>query len=230
MVLPVAAPPTLIARETSATPARSADGARRDVSLRRNAGGLTRTISINQGSTTVRTARTLVASLAALLVTAALAVGAAAADSGKANVNVSPADTGHTTVPDDQRYITASNSLTPSQLTAAFATAVGQEQPNVNIPLPAYVPLPASFAETETHPAKANVYVPPAAAFADTVVPATAHANPQPAQRQPRNTSQDTSGFDWASAGIGAAATGGLMLIVVGGLGAVHRARIRPAR
>ena len=185
MVLRVAAPPTLIAGGTSATPARSADGGRRDVGLRRNGSALTTTISINQGGTTMCTARTTAASLAAVLVTAALAVGAASADSGKANVN---------------------------------------------IPLPAYVPLPASFAETETRPAKANVYVPPAAVFTDTVAPATAHANPQPAHRQRRNTSQDASSFDLASAEIGAGATGGLMLIVVGGFGAVHRARIRPGR
>ena len=177
----------------------------------------------------MRSARTIAASLAAVLVTAALADGTAAA-SGKANVNVPPADTGHTAVSDEQRYITPISSLTPAQLAAAFGTAAVQEQPNVDIPLPAYVPLPASFTDTETDPAKAGVYVPPAAAFTDTVAPATAPANPQPAQRQPRDTSPDAAGFDWASAAIGAVATGGLMLIVVGGFGAVRRARIRPAR
>jgi hypothetical protein len=177
----------------------------------------------------MRTVRAITASLAAVLVTAALADGAAA-DSGKANVNVPPADTGHTAVTNEQRYIRAISSMTPAQLAAAFGTAAGQEKPNVNIPLPAFVPLPAAFTDTETRPAKANVYVPPTAAFTDTVAPATAPANPQPARRQRRDTSPDASGFDWASAGIGAAATGGLMLIVVGGFGAVHRARIRPAR
>jgi hypothetical protein len=62
----------------------------------------------------MRTARTIAASLAAVLVTAALNVGAAAADLGKANVNVPPADTGHTAASDEQRYITAISSLTPS--------------------------------------------------------------------------------------------------------------------
>jgi hypothetical protein len=84
--------------------------------------------------------------------------------------------------------------------------------------------------DTKTHAAKATVYVPPAAAFTDTVTPTRAPASPQPAHRQRRDTSPHASGFDWASAGIGAAATGGLMLIVAGGLGAVHRARIHPAR
>jgi hypothetical protein len=96
----------------------------------------------------------------------------------------------------------------------------------VNIPLPAYVPLPASFTDTETRPAKANAYVPLAAAFADPVVPATAPANPQPAHRQRRNTSPAASGFDCVSAGIGAAATVGLMLTG----SAPSGARIRPAR
>jgi hypothetical protein len=36
-------------------------------------------------------------------------------------------------------------------------------------------------------------------------------------------------GFDWGSAGIGAAATGGLVLVAVGGLAAAHRARTRLA-
>ena len=92
------------------------------------------------------------------------------------------------------------------------------------------VPASAMPTDTKTRAAKANVYVPPAGAFTDTVTPARAPASLQPAQRQRRETSPHASGFDWASAGIGAAATGGLMLIVVGGFGAVHRARIHPAR
>jgi hypothetical protein len=45
----------------------------------------------------------------------------------------------------------------------------------------------------------------------------------------PRVQSAD-DGFDWGSAGVGAAATGGLVLIAIGGFGAAHRARIRLAR
>jgi hypothetical protein len=36
--------------------------------------------------------------------------------------------------------------------------------------------------------------------------------------------------FDWGSAGIGAAATGGLVLVAAGGFAAAQRARVRPAR
>jgi hypothetical protein len=38
------------------------------------------------------------------------------------------------------------------------------------------------------------------------------------------------NGFDWGSAGLGAAAVGALVLIAVGGFTAAHRARIRVAR
>jgi hypothetical protein len=37
-------------------------------------------------------------------------------------------------------------------------------------------------------------------------------------------------GFDWGSAGVGAAAAGGLVLIAVAGFTGAHRARIRVAR
>jgi hypothetical protein len=37
-------------------------------------------------------------------------------------------------------------------------------------------------------------------------------------------------GFDWGSAGIGAAVTGGLILIAIGAFGAAYRARVRLAR
>jgi hypothetical protein len=67
-------------------------------------------------------------------------------------------------------------------------------------------------------PATPNVYVPPAAAFTNTVAPAA-----------PRVQSTD-DGFDWGSAGIGAAAAGALMLLAAGGFGAAHRTRIRVAR
>jgi hypothetical protein len=47
--------------------------------------------------------------------------------------------------------------------------------------------------------------------------------------RTPRVESADT-GFDWGSAGLGAAATGGLLLVAIGGFGAAQRARMRLAR
>jgi hypothetical protein len=45
----------------------------------------------------------------------------------------------------------------------------------------------------------------------------------------PRAASTDT-GFDWGSAGIGAGAAAGLILVAAGGVGATHRARFRVAR
>jgi hypothetical protein len=81
-----------------------------------------------------------------------------------------------------------------------------------------YVPPAAAVTDTATRQAKANVYVPPAPAFTNTVAPAA-----------PRVQSTD-DGFDWGSAGIGAAAVGGLILIAVGGFGAAYRTRMRVAR
>ena len=59
--------------------------------------------------------------------------------------------------------------------------------------------------------AKANVYVPP---------------SPQPIGHHVAAASPSSSGFDWGSAGIGAAAASGLILVAVG---AAYRARIRIA-
>jgi hypothetical protein len=86
-----------------------------------------------------------------------------------------------------------------------------------------YVPPAAAFTDTATRQAKANVYVPPAAAFTDTAPTPATHTS------APRVQSTDT-GLDWGSAGIGAAAIGGLVLVAVGGFGLAYRARIRLAR
>jgi hypothetical protein len=86
--------------------------------------------------------------------------------------------------------------------------------------------------------AKANVYVPPTAAFSDTVAPAegSAKANvyvppePQPIQRLAPAASASSSGFDRASAGIGAAVAMGAFLIAFGGAAGLRRRRqIQPA-
>ena len=76
-----------------------------------------------------------------------------------------------------------------------------------------------------THSAKANVYVPPAALS----------TNPKPISRHVTATSAPASGFDWGSAGIGAAVVVGALLIGLGGaaearllLGA-RSSRLRPA-
>jgi hypothetical protein len=55
--------------------------------------------------------------------------------------------------------------------------------------------------------------------------PSNAPAEPAPA---PPVRATDES-FDWGSAGIGAAATGGLILVAAGGFAAAHRARTRLA-
>jgi hypothetical protein len=55
--------------------------------------------------------------------------------------------------------------------------------------------------------------------------PTNVPAEPAPA---PPVREADES-FDWGSAGIGAAATGGLIVVAAGGLAAAHRARTRLA-
>jgi hypothetical protein len=86
--------------------------------------------------------------------------------------------------------------------------------------------------------AKANVYVPPTAAFSETVAPAgdSAKANvyvapePQSIQRLAPVASASSSGFDWGSAGIGAAVAMGAFLIALGGAAGLRRRRqIQPA-
>jgi hypothetical protein len=97
---------------------------------------------------------------------------------------------------------------------AAAVTDTATRQAKANV----YVPPAAAVTDTATRRATANVYVPPAPAFTNTVAPAA-----------PRVQSTD-DGFDWGSAGIGAAAVGGLILIAVGGFGAAYRTRMRVAR
>jgi hypothetical protein len=54
---------------------------------------------------------------------------------------------------------------------------------------------------------------------------------PAPASHTGAPRAQATdAGFDWGSAGIGAAVAGGLIVVAAGGLGAAHRSRIRLAR
>ena len=72
-----------------------------------------------------------------------------------------------------------------------------------------------------TAPASANV--------ADYHAPVTRPAHPQPTVRT-RVIEVSANGFDWRDATIGAAATGGLVLVAAGGFGAAHRARMRPTR
>jgi hypothetical protein len=82
------------------------------------------------------------------------------------------------------------------------------------------------------NPARANVYVPPAVDRADDSAKANVYVppNPEPIQRDVATTSAASSGFDWGSAGIGAAVAIGALLSTLGGAAALRRRRqIRPA-
>jgi hypothetical protein len=96
---------------------------------------------------------------------------------------------------------------------ALSTTAPTNDSAKANV----YVP-PAALSTTAptNESAKANVYVPPAALYT------TAPANPA--------ASASPSGFDWGSAGIGAAAVIGAFLIALGGAAGLRRRRqMQPA-
>jgi hypothetical protein len=116
--------------------------------------------------------------------------------------------------PADQHAVPNLTAIEAQTLASRGVGAPNPSPANANL----YVPPAAAFTDTATRQAKANVYVPPAAALTDTDAPAA-----------PRVQSID-DGFDWGSAGIGAGAVGGLVLIAVGGFGAAYRTRMRVAR
>ena len=160
----------------------------------------------------MRTTRTITASLAAVLGVAALAGPAGAGqqganDSAKANVYVPPA------------------------ALSATAPANGSAKANV------YVPPAALYrAARADHSAKANVYVPPAALYGAAPADHSAKANvyvppsPQPVGHHVAAASPSSSGFDWGSAGIGAAVVVGAFLIALGGAaGLRRRGQMQPA-
>jgi hypothetical protein len=68
------------------------------------------------------------------------------------------------------------------------------------------------------------------------LVPAVASARPAdvvPPTARPEpvvSVQSSDSGFDWGSAGVGAGAAGGIVLIAAGGFGAAYRVRTRLAR
>ena len=92
-----------------------------------------------------------------------------------------------------------------------------------------YVPPAALFtAAPAGDSAKANVYVPPAALYP--AAPAGDSANPQPVSRHVPAARASSSGFDWGSAGIGAAVVLGAFMIALGGAAGLRRRRqIQPA-
>jgi hypothetical protein len=155
----------------------------------------------------MRPTRTLTASLAAVLGVAALAGPAAGGqqgtnDAAKANVYVAPA--------------------------ALYTAAPANDAAKANV----YVPPAALYtAAPAKDPAKANVYVPPAALYTAAPANDSAKANvyvppiPQPVSGHVASTSASSSGFDWGSAAIGAAAVVGAFLIALGGAAVLRRRR-----
>jgi hypothetical protein len=160
----------------------------------------------------MRTTRTITASLAAVLGVAALAGPAAAGqqganDSAKANVYVPPGAL-YTTAPANGSA--KANVYVPPGALYTTAPANGSAKANVYVPPTAlYATAPAD------HSAKANVYVPP---------------SPQPIGHHVAAASPSSSGFDWGSAGIGAAVVAGAFLIALGGAaGLRRRGQMQPA-
>ena len=164
-----------------------------------------------------RTTRTITASLAAVLGAAALAGPAAAGqhgatDSAKANVYVPPA----------ALYSAATVGLP----VAWGGPADDSAKANVYVP-PAtlYTAAPADDS------AKANVYVPPATLYTPAPANDSSKANvyvppnPQPVSRPAPAASASSSGFDWGSAGIGAALVMGALLIALGAATGLRRRR-----
>jgi hypothetical protein len=160
----------------------------------------------------MRTTRTITASLAAVLGAAALAGPAAAGqqganDSAKANVYVAPA-AAYTAAPVNDPA-KANVYVVPA---AAYTAAPANDSAKANVYV---VPAAAYTAAPGDDSAKANVYVPP---------------NTQPVNRHVPAASASSSGFDWGSAGIGAAAAFGAFLIALAGAaGLRRRQQIQPA-
>jgi hypothetical protein len=160
----------------------------------------------------MRASRTITTSLAAVLGVAALAGPAAAGQQGandpaKANVYVPPA--------------------------ALSTTAPANDPAKANVYVP---PAPLSTTAPASGSAKANVYVPPAALSATAPANGSAKANvyvppsPQPIAHHVAAASPSSSGFDWGSAGIGAAVVAGAFLIALGGAaGLRRRGQMQPA-
>ena len=129
------------------------------------------------------------------------------------------------------RTITAALCAVLTAAALAGPAAAGQQGANDSAKANVYVP-PASLSTS----AKANVYVPPASLYTVTpathsakanvyVPPAALSTNPKPISRHVTATSAPASGFDWGSAGIGAAVIVGALLIGLGGAAEARRRR-----
>jgi hypothetical protein len=181
----------------------------------------------------MRATRTITTSLAAVLGVAALAGPAAAGqqganDSAQANVYVQPAALS-TTAPAD--HSAQANVYVPPAELSTTAPADHSAQANVYVP-----PAALSTTAPADHSAQANVYVPPAALSTTAPADHSAKANvyvppsPQPIGHHVAAASPSSSGFDWGSAGIGAAVVAGAFLIALGGAaGLRRRGQMQPA-
>jgi hypothetical protein len=150
----------------------------------------------------MRTTRLITAPLAAALIATAVPVPAAAV----------PADTQRPPGDSDAPKL-------------AIHGSRHSEPPTANV----YVP-PADLGP-ETTPPTANVYVPPADLGPETTPPAhppTGPANAQPITRPPAVVAAPASGFDWGSAGVGAAAVLGACAITLAAILGVRRRTVRP--
>jgi hypothetical protein len=129
------------------------------------------------------------------------------------------------------RTITASLAAVLGAAALAGPAAAGQQGANDSANANVYVPPAALYpAAPANDSAKANVYVPPAglriapangSAKANVYVP----PNPQPINQHVPAASASSSGFDWGSAGIGAAVIVGAFLIALGGAAGLRRRR-----
>ena len=135
------------------------------------------------------------------------------------------------------RTITTSLAAVFGVAALAGSAAAGQQGANDSAKANVYVP-PAALYKTApaNGSAKANVYVPPAALYGAAPADHSAKANvyvppsPQPVGHHVAAASPSSSGFDWGSAGIGAAVVIGAFLIVLGGTAGLRRRRqIQPA-
>jgi hypothetical protein len=119
------------------------------------------------------------------------------------------------------RTITASLAAVLGAAALAGPAAAGQQGANDSAKANVYVaPAAAYKADPANDSAKANVYIPP---------------NPHPINRHvpagsASPSSASPSGFDWGSAGLGAAGAIGASLIALGGAAGLRRRRqIQPA-
>ena len=107
------------------------------------------------------------------------------------------------------RTITASLAAVLGVAALAGPAGAGQQGANDSAKANVYVPPAALYgAAPADHSAKANVYVPP---------------SPQPVGHHVAAASPSSSGFDWGSAGIGAAVVAGAFLIALGGAAGLRR-------